>query len=66
MGLSLSENISFNITKKMKNDLDTIGEMQCKSISQVLRECIICGLQKYQMGSGYEPNKLSNETLSFD
>ena len=41
-----SENVSFNITKKMKNELETIGEMEEKKISSVIRELLLKGIRE--------------------
>jgi hypothetical protein len=59
-----SENISFNISKKMKNDLETIGQITEKKMSEVIRELIVEGmrLKKINMENrNYEPRKSDRE-----
>ncbi|MEI7636188.1 MAG: hypothetical protein WCJ37_02700 [Syntrophus sp. (in: bacteria)] len=41
-----SENVSVNITKTMRNKLETIGSYEEKKISSVIRELLLKGIRE--------------------
>ncbi len=44
--MNYSENISFNLTRQMKNELETIGLKEEKKLSSVIRELLLKGIRE--------------------
>lgn len=61
-----TENISFNISKKMKLELDNLGLRTEKKMSELLRELIISGMNNYQMKEGFYEKRKSSSKYCFD